>query len=780
MRLAHYLRLLRRSFSSGRSSPCKRQSRLELEWLEDRVVPTILFGKPKAQTVDPHSGSQVFQKVDVQLIFWGAKTDYKDADNIYAAVLDIVGDTYTSKLHQYGITGVGSVLTPVYVTDSSPAETFSDESVKAMLQKNMKNGNLPEPASDVDSSGFSQLLYFVVPQSGSSASTSDYLGLHSHGTWVDGEDESSSIENTDADTDDCTNTYHYGWTINDGTLDQVTSTFSHELVEAMTDPEGTGIQIKPARAGNWNEIADNAAEGYTYRLDTYLVQAYWSQSDHRFVGPDGNTQTLDVNAAGKLTIAGDQIAGSLDDKIIVSVGSNTDPVTYKSVNAVQVHLNDELTTFGPGVIKSIEVDPGKGSNTVAVDTTLAKIPVTIQSAGSDAVVLGNPGEGLQGILSDVTVKNSAGHLTDLVVNDAFDAKPRKVTISDKAIKGMTPAPKGLSPASIFYDAAGLKSLIIHAGALPNFFTITDTPGDKAVSIPTTLSLFGFADTVNVQGTTGPLTITESTGHAIINVSNEAKVKGIKGDLSVVTLPVFGQGVDLIVDDTLDRDSHKVTISDKSITGLAPASISYSGPNLKSLIIRGGFGDNTYDVTETPTSGIPGFAVLLKGNHGKDHFTVTATTSPLTLDGNGGTDVVKLGDPSTGLTALQGAVKVLNTGETKLTVDDRGDTAAQSVGISDKGITGMSSASITYKLAAGSSVTLDGGSGSDTITVAPSKHLSFVIDGDGSDTLGLTDDAGAEVHHTGKHSGKITFAKTKAKDILFAGIAEVNVSKERAK
>jgi hypothetical protein len=46
------------------------------------------------------------------------------------------------------------------------------------------------------------------------------------------------------------------WTGNNGTRQFISSTFSHELVEALTDPDGGGWQIEPRSRFNWNEICD--------------------------------------------------------------------------------------------------------------------------------------------------------------------------------------------------------------------------------------------------------------------------------------------------------------------------------------------------------------------------------------------------------------------------------------------------------------------------------------------------------------------------------------------
>src|SRR5262249_46335011 len=114
---------------------------------------------------------------------------------------------------------------------------------------------------------------------------------------------------------DVSTRYHYGWTINNGPLDTLTTIFSHELIEAVTDPEGTAIQVNPRNSGpggSWNEISDGEAMNYAYRLNGSLVQSYWSQRDGRFVVPTGQAQNFFVSSTGVLTVNGDQLSNRSD------------------------------------------------------------------------------------------------------------------------------------------------------------------------------------------------------------------------------------------------------------------------------------------------------------------------------------------------------------------------------------------------------------------------------------------------------------------------------------
>jgi hypothetical protein len=78
---------------------------------------------------------------------------------------------------------------------------------------------------------------------------------------------------------------HYGWvTNNGGTLASLTWVFSHELVESVTDPEGTAITGTGCNQGGWCEIGD-VCTGNTVQINGVTVQRYWSQVDQACVVP---------------------------------------------------------------------------------------------------------------------------------------------------------------------------------------------------------------------------------------------------------------------------------------------------------------------------------------------------------------------------------------------------------------------------------------------------------------------------------------------------------------
>ena len=272
---------------------------LVLETLEDRTMPSILFHQGVSVTISDRNPGQttrgtVLQNPQVELVFWGSKWNSGSnpalRTNVTNAVADIIQSTYILKLGQYGVgTGQLAGAAPVTITSSSPRENFTDANVSTMLQNNL-GGSIPYN---------SNWLYMVITQPGSTDPTESLLGEHSVASASNGN-------------------FYYGWTENVGgaALDDITKVFSHEYVEAVTDPDGTGWQVLVGNQrnggpnGSWNEICDGEPQNYTFRVDGHLVQSYYSQEDNAYAVDNGSTYNFLVSPSGVLTVQADPFSYS--------------------------------------------------------------------------------------------------------------------------------------------------------------------------------------------------------------------------------------------------------------------------------------------------------------------------------------------------------------------------------------------------------------------------------------------------------------------------------------
>lgn len=130
------------------------------------------------------------------------------------------------------------------------------------------------------------------------------------------------------------------------------------------------------------------------------------------------------------------------------------------------------------------------------------------------------------------------------------------------------------------------------------------------------------------------TITNSGGTDAVNIGNAGLVSGILGPITV-------NGVSnltvLAIDDSLDTNARNVTITAGSVTGLAPAAISYAGTDISSLTVVSGAGVDTFTISGTATSR----TTTIRSGNGNDTFNISGNglgaTSTNNFAGEGGDD-----------------------------------------------------------------------------------------------------------------------------------------------
>ena len=225
------------------------------------------------QTIVKGSGFAIVDPT-VWLVFWGSEWSNAnppvDPNALIAAVKTIVQSDYIAYLKEYNVESLswgGAVF-----DSSNPPASFFRSSVQSEVVKLIGNGTLPVP----NSGNFHDNFYCVMMPSTTSYGPGGLAGEHSAASWKNPQDNH-------------TYTPFVAW-IGNGTLDAMTATFSHELVEALTDPQGTWIQVSPASATNWNEICDVCAS--VAYLDGVAVSSYWSNTEQACVIPINQFNSL--------------------------------------------------------------------------------------------------------------------------------------------------------------------------------------------------------------------------------------------------------------------------------------------------------------------------------------------------------------------------------------------------------------------------------------------------------------------------------------------------------
>jgi hypothetical protein len=501
--------------------------------------------------------------------------------------------------------------------------------------------------------------------------------------------------------------FHYGWVANPtNSLDSITYLYSHQLTDAVTDPEPgptTGFYVPSTN----DAIGDNVAANYSYRLNGLLVQSYLSQRDHAYIVPTGQQQNFFLNN-GALTVNGDQLSNQ-SDTISVDV----------SGGGVKVTLNGEVAQFDPGAVTSITVNSGPQSaapNTINVLRTPAGVPLTVNDNGSptDTVTFGTGGS-VQGIQGPVTLSNPLFYDTLTVDDSADTASHPAVAITANGITGLTPA-------ALNFTNFSISTLTVLGGRGNNTYTVSGTPAATSV----TLNTGGGADTVNVQAASAPLTVTTLSGSAAVTLGNAGSLAGLTAPVSLVTNTAPLDQV--VVDDSADTANRaNVVVGPGGITGLAPVALNFVPAFVSTLTVLGGSGNNTYTVTGTPAQG----AVTLNTGGGADTVNVQADSAPLTVtttSGSPGLDhnAVTIGNAGS-LAGITADVTVFNQPSFDLlTIDDSADTADHpNVVIGAGGVTSLAPAALNFGAFSVSTLNVLGGSGNNGYTVAGTPAFSVM-------------------------------------------------------
>jgi hypothetical protein len=576
----------------------RRRRRPFVEGLEDRAILTTFFTPTVVEQVHDGGGDllgTVAWGMPLYTIYWGSYWALPDGQALQSQIQNspnpmLYFSHYLDGLQQYGVphhAGVPGSGTVEVNNFSDPANGFSQSNLTDVINNAIDNQGLPD-TDDFSNEG----LYLVFTPPGV---TSDVV---ENGLPVGGYHSADTNFSFPFDFD----TRHFAWigdTIS-GSLDKITKVVSHEVAEAMTDPNVDAISVN---SGGGDEIGDGDAEHFTAFLNGYEVQALWSQQDGAQAVYDGNSQSVRVTNAN-LVVTGDQFGSNFADTITVDLNAE---------DGVVVTENGETFSFPFGEIQTVSIFAGGGANTINVLKTSSSSPLSIIGGGSDTVNIGCNGS-LQFITGSVTITNPP-LFTAINVDASADSVVHIATLNsftdtDGSRFGRITS---LAPAAINYKYADTGSLNIRTG--PGGINVNVL----ATGVPTSLVGNG-PTTVNVGDRfgldlLGPLTITNPPSFTTLNVNDSADQTGRAATLDTFT------------------DSGGSTFG--RITGLTPASISYKLADTSSPVtIDGGSGTDNFIVVSLPFQ-----AIALNTGAGDDTVIMRATLGSLVVDGQGGNNTL---------------------------------------------------------------------------------------------------------------------------------------------
>jgi hypothetical protein len=264
------------------------------------------------------------------------------------------------------------------------------------------------------------------------------------------------------------------------------------------------------------------------------------------------------------------------NKVDVTVqGGPQNPTT--DFNAA-IDLNNPHPAAG---LSTLEIDPGRGTTRVTVESTPKAVATTVTNDGVsssvETVTLNAPGQGVQAINGTVDVEDPSGAKVNLVIDDTGDETARSgVNLLDGRLTG-------LAPAKIAWGA--ITSLTVTGGSGGNSFNVSSL----GKLPPTTLNAGDGGDTFTVTVNAMSryaLTVNGGTGYdeLIVDVlSPGAQVNETHG-LVFVSSPVPqtpGSGIAY-------KDIEKVDVNYPSLQGSLGNGLDGSGnllpPSLGGLFI----------------------------------------------------------------------------------------------------------------------------------------------------------------------------------------------------
>ena len=234
--------------------------------LSTAVAASVIVEAPPASAsirfVD--HGGRVLSAAHVYLIYWGRywapdRVASPTPDQITHALRTVLAGSYLSALTQYRNIGPAVIGGSHVITTTDPPSRFTDEDIEAFLNTLFDAEVLPAPDD--------QAIYVVtIPPGIYTGEGDDLVGEHNYYRH-DG------------------HRIHYAWTTDSEVLEGATQTTTHEIVETVTDPEGTAILGTPGTCDGerWCEIADICSDAA--KLNDVMVAPYWSNIAGRCVIP---------------------------------------------------------------------------------------------------------------------------------------------------------------------------------------------------------------------------------------------------------------------------------------------------------------------------------------------------------------------------------------------------------------------------------------------------------------------------------------------------------------
>ncbi len=478
-----------------------------------------------------------------------------------------------------------------------------------------------------------------------------------------------------------------------GTPTNLTCGPNNDIVNIEGTSAETTLNVDGGGGSDTVNVNDGFASAQAVDGSVFIQNSSGSFDLRVFDNDDGTGRTAFISSDSITGLAPGLIRWDTNSINALFIDGPAGPSTFTFVGTPSNVSQPVLTTLTDDGSDQVFVQ-----NTSGIDgASLTIDPVLFGTS----ITLGEPGSGVHQIAGAVTINPLNNSAPILTVDDSGDTTGGSVTISSTSITG-------LGGAHITYAGLGALNVVCGTG------------------------FYGIA----VQSTAAPLTLNGGGSTDLVTIGNSSSVQAINAPVTL--LDPSGE-MFLEVDDSADGVPRgNVVITSDSITGLAPATISYAENDLATLVVDGSKASSSYAITGTPASSLRTVATSLTGGPNADFVLVegTAAETSLNVDASGADDTVQIDDNFTDQ-AILGTVSIQGpSGSVHLGLFDEGDGIGRTATISASGITGLAPAGISWTAGSLASLSVLGPTAPSTfiVTGTPSSPVATTLSDEADDQV----------------------------------------------
>jgi hypothetical protein len=482
---------------------------------------------------------------------------------------------------------------------------------------------------------------------------------------------------------------------------------------------------------------------------SYLIQNAAAATTVNALGPDqvivgnpitggrtlaGITATVNINGNSETVATVDDSADATVKTGILSSGAitnlSTGTIDYQNLTSLNLNLGSAGNTLGvTGTSAPTTITGGAGDDVLNIQADSATLTLAA-GLGHNVVNLGSNAPAVHGNVAGITaaVTVTGTGIDTLNIDDTGDATVRSAGLLTATTVG------ALGGATINYT--GQTALNLSLGNAADVLFVTGTAAGTSTAAHTGTA----GSTVDVQATAGVLSVVSGAADTV-NVGSNAPASSLLNTIAA-NIAVTGLGNDTLnIDDNSDLSNATGAVGATAVTGLgASGSVAYTG--VSQLNINLGTGNDVFAVNSTAS----GTSTAINGTGGNS-LSVLNTSSAVAITSPGTIVIGSTGNSGGTIAAVTGPVTLTGDGTDSLLIQDVADTTARTGTLSASQLT-LGPAVVNYTGAATLAISL--GRSGDGFTINNTNAATPVTlnGGTGTDTLSVGTDASSVAINAG--------------------------------